>query len=114
MVAEMSEACLASQAQTDRIKRLEAQLKESEDNRARVELACQEKIRSHQEFMDRCLASQLDAEQRASSATDEVKRLQDLLSSTQEAMLQAEQKAEEARLGYERQDRRSEEPSADC
>ena len=38
-----------------------------------------------------------------SSATDEVKRLQDLLSSTQEAMLQAEQKAEEARSSYERQ-----------
>ena len=103
MVAEMSEACLTSQAQSDRIKRLEAQLKESEDNRARVELACQEKIKSHQEFMDRCLASQLEAEQRASLATDEAKRLRDLLSSTQEAMLQAEQKAEEARLGYERQ-----------
>ena len=53
--------------------------------------------------MDRCLASQLEAEQRASLATDEAKRLRDLLSSTQEAMLQAEQKAEEARLGYERQ-----------
>ena len=90
MVAEMSEACLTSQSQSDRIKRLKAQLKESEDNRARVELACQEKIKSHQKFMDRCLASQLEAEQRASLATDEAKRLRDLLSSTQEAMLQAE------------------------
>ena len=48
--------------------------------------------------MDRYLASHLDAEQRASSTVDEVKSLQGLLSSTQEAMLQAE----EARLGYER------------
>ena len=40
MVAEMSEACLTSQSQSDRIKHLETQLKESEDNRARVELAC--------------------------------------------------------------------------
>ena len=53
--------------------------------------------------MDRCLASQLDAEQRASSAADEVKHFQDLLSSTQEAMFRAKQKAEEAKLSYERQ-----------
>ena len=39
MVAEMSGACQAGEAQAERIKRLEAQLKESENRCARVELA---------------------------------------------------------------------------
>ena len=57
MVAEISGACLASLAQVDRIRHLEAQLKENKDGRAWTKVACQKKIKSHQEFMDRCLAS---------------------------------------------------------
>ena len=52
--------------------------------------------------MDRCLASQMEAEQKASLAVDKVKHLKDLLSSTQESMLQAEQKVEEVKSSYER------------
>ena len=82
MVAEMSGVCQVSQAQVDKIKYLEAQLKESEGGRARTELAYREKIRANQEFMDRCLAGQVEAEQKASTAIDEVRHLKDLLSST--------------------------------
>ena len=52
MVAEMSEACQAGKAQVERIRRLEAQLKESEDRYARVELACQEGAKSNQVLLD--------------------------------------------------------------
>ena len=52
--------------------------------------------------MDRCLASQMEADQRASLAAEETKTLRDLLSSTQESMLRAEQKAEEAKSSYKR------------
>ncbi|KAK0588657.1 hypothetical protein LWI29_003807 [Acer saccharum] len=79
MVAEMSGACQAGEAQVERIRRLEAQLKESEDHRSRAELACQEEARSSQ-----------------------VKTLQDQLSSTQEALLRSEQNAKDAKSSYER------------
>ncbi|KAK1575900.1 hypothetical protein Q3G72_009348 [Acer saccharum] len=101
MVAEMSKAYRTSEAQEERIKRLEAQLKESEDRRARVELACQEGARSNQVLLDQCLARQMEAEQKASFAAEEAKTLQDQLSSTQDALLQAEQNAEDAKSSYE-------------
>ena len=44
----------------------------------------------------------MEAEQRASSAAEEVKTLRDQLSSTQGALLQAEQTAEDAKSSYER------------
>jgi hypothetical protein len=53
-------------------------------------------------LLDQCLARQLEAEQRASSAAEEVKVLRDQLSSTQDALLQAEQSAEDAKFAYER------------
>ena len=102
MVAEMSEAYRTGEAQEDRIKQLEAQLKESEDHRAQVELACQEGVRSNQVLLDQCLARQMEAEQKASFATEEAKTLQDQLSSTQDALLQAEQSTEDAKSSYER------------
>ena len=101
MVAEMSGACQAGEAQAERIRRLEAQLKESEDHHSRAELACQEEARSSQVLLDQCLARQMEAEQRASSAAEEVKTLQDQLSSTQEALLRSEQNAEDAKSSYE-------------
>ena len=82
MVAEMSEAWQAGEAQAERIRRLEAQLKESEYRCPRVELACQEGARSNQVLLDQCLAHQMEAEQKASFAAEEVKILQDQLSST--------------------------------
>ncbi|KAK0578741.1 hypothetical protein LWI29_015512 [Acer saccharum] len=72
MVAEMSGASQAGEAQAERIRRLEAQLKESEDHCSRAELA------------------------------QEVRTLQDQLSSTGEALLRAEQNAEDAKSTYER------------
>ncbi|KAK0605845.1 hypothetical protein LWI29_031298 [Acer saccharum] len=74
MVAEMSGACQAGEAQAERIRPLEAQLKESEDHRSRAELARQEEARSSQ----------------------------DQLSSTQEALLRSEQNSEDAKSSYER------------
>ena len=103
MVAEMSGACRAGEAQADRIRQLEAQLKESNDRCSRAELACREGAKSSQVLLDQCLARQLEAEQRASSAAKEVKVLKDQLSSTQGALLQAEQSAEDAKSAYERQ-----------
>ena len=73
-------------------------MKESEDRYARIESACQRKIRANQEFMDRYLTSQIEVEQKASLDVDEVKHLKDLLSFTQESMLQAE----EVKSSYER------------
>ncbi|KAK0595259.1 hypothetical protein LWI29_005023 [Acer saccharum] len=102
MVAEMSGACQAGEAQAERIRRLEAQLKESEDHCSRAELARQEEARSSQMLLDQCLARQMEAEQRASSAAEEVRTLQDQLSSTQEALLRSEQNAEDAKSSYER------------
>ncbi|KAK0579786.1 hypothetical protein LWI29_031429 [Acer saccharum] len=102
MVAEMSGACQAGEAQAERIRRLEAQLKESEDHRSRAESACQEEARSSQVLLDQCLARQMEAEQRASSVAEDVKTLQDQLSSTQEALLRSEQIAEDAKSSYER------------
>ena len=46
--------------------------------------------------MDRCLAGQMEVEQKASMVVDEVRHLKDLISSTQEAMLRAKQRVEEA------------------
>ncbi|KAK0570635.1 hypothetical protein LWI29_004190 [Acer saccharum] len=46
MVAEMSGACQAGEAQAEKIRRLEAQLKESEDHCSRAELARQEEAKS--------------------------------------------------------------------
>ena len=43
----------------------------------------------------------MEAEQKASFAAKEVKTLQDQLSSTQDALLQAEQNAEDAKSSYE-------------
>ena len=83
----MSEACRTGEVQEERIRRLEAQLKESEDHRARVELACQEGARSNQVLLDQCLARQMEAEQKVSFAAEEVKTLQDQLSSTQDVLL---------------------------
>ncbi|KAK0579169.1 hypothetical protein LWI29_022147 [Acer saccharum] len=94
-------ASYAGEAQAERIRRLEAQLKESEDHRSRAELSCQEEARSSQVLLDQCLARQVEAEQRASSAAEEVKTLQDQLSSTQEALLRSEQNAEDAKSSYE-------------
>ena len=102
MMAEMIEACQAGEAQAERIRQLEAQLKESEDRHSRAELACQEGVESSQVLLDQCLARQMEAEQRASSTAEEVKTLQDQLSSTQDALLQAEQTAEDAKSSYER------------
>ena len=96
----MSGACQAGEAQADRIRQLEAQLKESEDRCSRAERACQEGAKSSRELLDQCLARQLGAEQRASSAAEEVKTLQDQLSSTQGALLQAEQTAEDAKSAW--------------
>ena len=101
MVAEMSEAWQAGEAHAERIRQLEAQLKESEDHYARVKLACQEGVRSNQVLLDQCLARQMEAEQSASFAAEEVKTLQDQLSSTQDALLQAEQNAEDVKSSYE-------------
>ena len=56
MVAEMSGACQTGEAQAERIRRLEAQLKESEDRRSRAESACQEGAKSGQMLLDQCLA----------------------------------------------------------
>ena len=98
----MSGACQAGEAQAERIRRLEAQLKESEDRRSRAELACQEGAKSSQMLLDQCLSRQMEAEQRASSTAEEVKTLQDQLSSTQDALFQAEQTAEDAKSSYER------------
>ena len=98
----MSGACQAGEAQAERIKRLEAQLKESEDRCSRAELASREGAKSSQVLLDQCLARQLEAEQRASSAADEVQILKDQLSSVQGALLQAEQSAEDAKSAYER------------
>ncbi|KAK0601389.1 hypothetical protein LWI29_023790 [Acer saccharum] len=92
----------AGEAQAERIRRLEAQLKEIEDHRSRAELARQEEARSSQVLLDQCLARQMEAEQRASSAAEEVKTLQDQLSSTQEALLWSEQNAKDAKSSYER------------
>ncbi|KAK0603152.1 hypothetical protein LWI29_001916 [Acer saccharum] len=102
MVAEMSGACQAGEAQAERIRRLEAQLKESEDHCSRAELARQEEAKSNQMLLNQCLARQMEAEQRASSAAEEVRTLQDQLSSTREALLRAEQNAEDAKSTYER------------
>ncbi|KAK1566835.1 hypothetical protein Q3G72_004712 [Acer saccharum] len=102
MVAEMSKAYRTGEAQEDRIKRLEAQLKKSEDRRARAELACQEGVKSNQVLLDQYLACQMEAEQKASFAAEEAKTLQDQLSSTQDALLQAEQNAEDAKSSYDR------------
>ena len=77
MVAEMSGACQADEAQAERIRQFEVQLKESEDRRSRAELACQEGARSSQVLLDQCLAWQMKAEQRASFAAEEVKTPQD-------------------------------------
>ena len=44
----------------------------------------------------------MKAEQKASLTVDEVKHLKDIIFSTQESMLQAEQKAEEVKSSYER------------
>ena len=96
----MSGACRAGEAQADRIKRLEAQLKESEDHCSRAELACREGAKSSQVLLDQCLARQLEAEQRASSAPEEVQILKDQLSSTQGALLQVKQAAEDAKSAY--------------
>ena len=98
----MSVACQAGEAQAERIRRLEAQLKESEDHCSRAKLARQEEARSSQMLLDQCLARQMEAEQRASSAAEEVRTLQDQLSSTREALLRAEQNAEDAKSSYER------------
>ncbi|KAK0596867.1 hypothetical protein LWI29_019769 [Acer saccharum] len=76
MVAEMSGACEAGEAQAEKIRRLEAQLKESEDHCSRAELARQEEARSSE--------------------------MLDQLSSTREALLRAEQNAEDAKSAYER------------
>ncbi|KAK0573858.1 hypothetical protein LWI29_014653 [Acer saccharum] len=94
-------ASYAGEAQAERIRRLEAQLKESEDHCSRAELARQEEARSSQMLLDQCLARQMEAEQRASSAAEEVRTLQDQLSSTQEALLRSEQNAEDAKSSYE-------------
>ncbi|KAK0573613.1 hypothetical protein LWI29_010900 [Acer saccharum] len=102
MVAEMSGACEAGEAQAEKIRRLEAQLKESEDHCSRAELARQEEARSGEMLVNQCLARQMEAEQRASSAAEEVRTLQDQLSSTREALLRAEQNAEDAKSAYER------------
>ncbi|KAK1576184.1 hypothetical protein Q3G72_011626 [Acer saccharum] len=102
MVAEMSGACQAGEAQAERIRRLEAQLKESEDHCSRAESARQEEARSSEMLVNQCLARQMEAEQRASSAAEEVRTLQDQLSSTREALLRAEQNAEDAKSAYER------------
>ncbi|KAK0578480.1 hypothetical protein LWI29_011102 [Acer saccharum] len=85
-----------------KIRRLEAQLKESEDHCSRAELARQEEARSGEMLVNQCLARQMEAEQRASSAAEEVRTLQDQLSSTREALLRAEQNAEDAKSAYER------------
>ena len=45
---------------------------------------------------------EIETEQRASLTIEEAKTIKDLLSSSQESMLQAEQKAQEAKLSYER------------
>ncbi|KAK0587498.1 hypothetical protein LWI29_023862 [Acer saccharum] len=71
MVAEMSGACQAGEAQAEKIRRLEAQLKESEDHCSRAELARQEEARSSEMLVNQCLARQMEAEQRASSAAEE-------------------------------------------
>ncbi|KAK0586984.1 hypothetical protein LWI29_015697 [Acer saccharum] len=102
MVAEMSGACQAGEAQAEKIRRLEAQLKESEDHCSRAELARQEEARSSEMLINQCLARQMEAEQRASSAAEEVRTLQDQLSSTREALLRAEQNAEDGKSAYER------------
>ena len=52
----MSGACQAGEAQAERIKRLEAQLKESEDRCSRAELASREGAKSSQVLLDQCLA----------------------------------------------------------
>ncbi|KAK0606502.1 hypothetical protein LWI29_038413 [Acer saccharum] len=101
MVAEMSGACQVGEAQAKRIRRLEAQLKESEEHCSRAELARQEEAKSNQMLLSQCLARQTEAEQRASSAAEEVRTLQDQLSSTQDALLRAEQSAEDAKSTYE-------------
>ncbi|KAK0570577.1 hypothetical protein LWI29_003400 [Acer saccharum] len=102
MVAEMSGACQAGEAQAEKIRKLEAQLKESEDHCSRVELARQEEARSSETLINQCLGRQMEAEQRATSAAEEVRTLQDQLSSTREALLRAEQNAEDAKSAYER------------
>ncbi|KAK0589379.1 hypothetical protein LWI29_013432 [Acer saccharum] len=53
-------------------------------------------------LVNQCLARQMEAEQRASSAAEEVRTLQDQLSSIREALLRAEQNAEDAKSAYER------------
>lgn len=98
----MSEACRAGAALEDRIRRLEAQVKASEDHCAQVELASQERAKSSQVLLDQCLARQLEAEQRASLADEQVGALRDQLSSSQDALLRAEQNAEDAKASYER------------
>ncbi|KAK0580989.1 hypothetical protein LWI29_008507 [Acer saccharum] len=108
MVAEMSGACQAGEAQVERIRRLEAQLKESEDHCSRAELARQEEARSSQMLLDQCLARQMEAEQRASSAAEEnaedakssyERRIDDL----ERQALSVESLSKEARLKLELQ-----------
>ena len=100
MVAEVSDLLGATHAQADKIRCLEAQLKKSENNCARAELACREKVRSNQEFMDQCLAGQMETDQQVTLATEEARTLRGRLVSTQELMRQAEQKAGDAELSY--------------
>ena len=71
----MSGACQAGEAQTEKIRRLEAQLKESEDHCSRAELARQEEARSSEVLINQCLGRQMEAEQRATSAAEEVRTL---------------------------------------
>ncbi|KAK0571125.1 hypothetical protein LWI29_011465 [Acer saccharum] len=63
MVAEMYGACQAGEAQAERIRRLEAQLNESEDHCSRAELARQEEAESNQMLLNQCLARQMEAKQ---------------------------------------------------
>ncbi|KAK0604463.1 hypothetical protein LWI29_015902 [Acer saccharum] len=68
----MFEACQAGEAQAERIRQLEAQLKESEDRRSRAEFAHQEGVRSSQNAL-------LRAEQNAEDAKSTYEcRIEDL------------------------------------
>ena len=87
MVVELADAYQTSLAQEDRIRHLKAQLRKSEENCTRTKQVCQETFKANQEFMDRCLAAQLEAEERAVLVEEKAKSYKDLLDLSQEPML---------------------------